>query len=577
MTKRTKTAGPGAPAGVPRWRVTALFAFWLVTLALLLGRLLDLQVLHANGLQRLAIRQQLESLKLPGRRGMIVDRGGRQLAVNLEADSVYAVPQAIAAPTAFARKVAPILHLSPAEVVARLHRGGPYFAWLARRQTPETIETLRALHLGEVVGMVPETRRAYPAGQLAASVIGFAGLDESGLAGLELQYDAVLRGVEGTGQAHRDAIGRELVQTQRILTAPRDGHTLVLTLDQVIQHITERELRRTVAATHALGGVAIVMDPTNGAILALATLPSFDANQYQAAPPVLWKCRAIADVYEPGSTFKLMLAAAALSSGVVTPGEQFQDRGKIRINGATIHDAEPPEHHILNLAEIVKYSSNVGAAQVATRLGKDRFYQYIRQFGFGRPTGVDLPGEAAGIIRPVSQWYGPSLQNIGFGQGISVTPLQLLVAASAFATRGMAVNPHVVEAIRDPAGHTVATPGNTPPHQIVEPEVADQVLAMMQEVVEGGTGTNAHLQGYPVAGKTGTAQRPSPTGGYEPGGYVASFVGVVPVPSPRVAILVLVDRPRGVYFGGDVAAPAFREIAQQVLWYLRVPPISTGE
>ena len=577
MTSRAKTSAPGAPPGASRWRLIVVLVVWIASFTVLLGRLIDLQIVRAPSLQRLATRQQLESLKLPGRRGEIVDRAGRRLAVNVAADSVYAVPRAILNPVAFARATAPALGLTTAEVELRLRRGGAHFAWLARRQPPETIEAVRALHLGDAIGILPETRRVYPAGSLAASVIGFAGLDGSGLAGLELQYDDILRGVEGVGLAHRDAIGRELVQTQRILTPPRDGATLVLTLDEVIQHIVERELGRAVQATKAQGGTAIVMEPSTGAILALAAYPSFDPNRFQAVAPALWKDGAVADVYEPGSTFKLILAAAALSSHVVSPEERFPDPGKIRMNGATIHDAEPPEHSPLTLGEIVKYSSNVGAAQVATRLGKDRFYRYILRFGFGHPTGIDLPGEAAGIIRPISQWFGPSLQNIGFGQGISTTPIQLLVAASAFATHGLAVHPHVVEAIRDPAGHTLDTPGNLPPHPIIEPEVADRVLTMMREAVKGGTGTQARLPGYVVAGKTGTAQRPGPRGGYEAGAYVASFVGVVPVPSPRIAILVIVDRPRGVYFGGDVAAPAFREIAQQVLWYLRVPPGTAPE
>ncbi|HYM90755.1 MAG TPA: penicillin-binding protein 2 [bacterium] len=576
MIKRPETSPPGAPPGLSRWRLTAVFAVWITTFALLAVRLVELQVVHASALQRLAIRQHLESLRLPGRRGLILDRRGSRLAVNVEAASVYAVPRMIPDRAAFAREVAPRLQLSAGEVEARLQRGGPFFAWLARRQPPETADAIRALHLGDALGIMPESLRTYPAGALAAGAIGFTGLDGVGLAGLELQYDGTLHGVEGIGTAHRDAIGRELMQTQRILAPPRDGDTLVLTLDEVVQHIAQRELGRTVTATGAQGGVAIVMDPQSGAILALAALPTFDPNQYQAAPPSHWKSRAVSDLYEPGSTFKLFLAAAALGTQAVDPDETFLDPGKIRINGATIHDAEPPEHSILTLAEIVKYSSNVGAAQVATRVGKDRFDAYIRRFGFGRPTGIDLPGEAAGIIRPTSEWYGPSLQNIGFGQGISVTPIQLLRAASALATHGLAVHPHLVEAIRDPAGHTVATPGERPPDQVIEPGVADRVLSMMRSVVDGGTGIQARLEGYPVAGKTGTAQRPGAFG-YEPGAYVASFVGVVPVPGPRLAILVIVDRPRGVYLGGEVAAPVFREIARQVLWYLRIPPAGGPE
>ncbi len=573
MTPRARRPAPGARGAVARWRITVWLAAWIVVFSLLLLRMVDLQVVRAGVLTRLAIRQQIESIQLPGRRGLILDRMGRPLAVNVEVDSVYAVPRAIEDPQAFARRVAPLLGLRGADVVARLGRGGPYFAWLARRLPSPVSRRLSALGLGDAIGVLPESRRAYPAGELAASVIGFAGVDNTGLAGLELQYDPVLRGTGGVGLADRDAIGRELVQTQRIVTPPRDGDTLVLTLDEVIQHIAERELARALRDTHARGGVAIVMDPQTGQILAMAGLPSFDLNHYQQAPPALWKSRAVADVYEPGSTFKLILAAAALDAHAVTLDDRFADPGKIRINGATIHDAEPTEHFAsLGLADIVKYSSNVGAAQVATRLGKAAFAAYIRRFGFGRPTGIDLPGEAAGIVRPVSEWRGPSLQNIGFGQGISVTPIQLLVAASAFATHGLAVHPHLVEVIRDPAGHAVATPGDLPPTRVIEPEIADQVFAMMRAVVAGGTGVKAQVPGYEVAGKTGTAQRPSPRGGYEPGAYVSSFVGIVPASSPRLAILVIVDTPRGAYFGGDVAAPVFREIARQVLWYLRVPP-----
>ena len=547
----------------------------MVALGLLFLRMVDLQIVRAGPLGRLAVRQQLESLRLPGRRGQIVDRDGRPLAINVEVDSVYAVPNVIDDPAAFARAVGPVLGLSSREVTTRLRRGGAYFAWLARRRPAGVADRLRALDLGDAVGIVPESRRAYPAGSLAANVLGFAGTDDAGLAGLELQYDRVLRGTGGIETADRDAIGRELVQTQRIVTAPRDGATLVLTIDEVIQHIAEREVARAVKESHARAGLAIVMDPEAGGILALAATPSFDPNRYQDAPPRLWKSPAVADVYEPGSTFKLILAAAALESHAVTPADRWTDPGKIRINGFTIHDAEPNEHFdSLSLSDIVKYSSNVGAAQVATRLGKDKMYAYIRQFGFGRPTGIDLPGEAAGLIRPVARWFGPSLQNIAFGQGVSVTPIQLLAAVSSLATDGLAVRPHVVAVIRDAAGRTVATPGDAlERHRVIEAGVAAQVLAMMREVVHGGTGVKAKVEGYTVAGKTGTAQRPAEgSGGYEPGAYVASFVGVVPVPSPRLAILVVVDQPRGVYFGGDVAAPVFREIARQALWYLRVPP-----
>ncbi len=573
MTPRTGRAAPGARTGVSRVRLGALCLVWVLALVLLLARMVDLQVAHGARLQRLALLQQTELLHFPGHRGLIVDRMGRPLAENVEAESVYAVPQAIPDPVGFARRIAPVLGLAPADVRARLRRGGPHFAWLARRLPAQALQALRAMGLGEALGIEPEPRRAYPAGRLAASVIGFSGLDGVGLAGLELQYDAFLQGVGGVGTAGRDAIGRELIHTERIVTRPRDGDTVVLALDEVIQHIAERELGRALDHTGARGGVVIIMDPWTGELLALASLPSFDPNHYETAPPALWKNSATAAVYEPGSTFKLILAAAALSSRAVTPEDTFPDLGRIRINGFTIRDAEPAgSAPALGLADIVVRSSNVGAAQVATRLGRVAFDAYIRQFGFGHPTGVDLPGEASGITRPASQWRDPSLQTIAFGQGISVTPIQLLVAVAALATHGLAVHPHVVGVVRDPEGHAVATPGDLPPHRVIEADVADQVLAMMRSVVEEGTGTQAQIGGYTVAGKTGTAQRPSPSGGYDPHAYVASFVGVVPATDPRLAILVVVDGPHGAYFGGDVAAPIFREVARQVLWYLHIPP-----
>jgi cell division protein FtsI/penicillin-binding protein 2 len=574
MTRRGGRPRPATRDSVSPRRVTVMFVATVLACLLLLARMVDLQVLRGAALERLALRQQLESVQIPGRRGLIVDRMGRPLAMNVPVDSVYAVPRAIEDPDAFARRVAPVLGLTATDVRKRLGRGGPYFAWLARRLPVTVAPALAALHLGNAVGIVPETRRAYPNGALAGSVIGFVGVDDVGLAGLELAYDRMLRGASGLGTADRDAIGRELVQTLRIVTPPRDGDTLVLTLDEVVQHIAERELSREIRQVHAWDGVAIVMNPETGAILALAAVPSFDPGHYETAAPALWKNRAVADLYEPGSTFKLILAAAAIASGAVSPSDRFRDPGQIRLAGVTIHDAERSEHFdALSLSDIVKYSSNVGAAQVATRIGKRTYNAYIRQFGFGRPTGIDLPGEAAGIIRPLREWRGPTLQNIGFGQGISVTPIQLLVAAASMATRGMEVRPHLVAVVRDAGDHVVATPDDTAPHRVIAPAVAAQVLDMMRQVVAGGTGVKAQIPGYTVAGKTGTAQRPSPAGGYEPSAYVASFVGVVPASNPALAILVVVDRPHGVYYGGDVAAPVFREIARQTLWYLHVPPV----
>ena len=574
MTRAQARLRRTRPNGATPNRLVALLVVWVLACLALLARMVDLQVVRGGALERLALRQQMEAVDIPGRRGVILDRAGRPLAINVEVDSIYAVPRAITDPRAFARRVAPVLGVTPAEVVARLGRGGRYFAWLARRQPVAVAKALAGLGLGGKIGVVPEAQRDYPNGPLAASVIGFAGTDDRGLAGLELQYNDLLQGASGAGTANRDAIGRELMQTLQILTPPRDGDTVVLTLDAVIQHIAERELANAVRQAHALGGVAIVMDPQTGAILALASTPSFDPNVYEHSPPSLWKSAAVSNVYEPGSTFKLILATAATASGAFTRDDRVTDPGQIHINGVTIHDAERSEHFAsLSLSEIIKYSSNVGAAQIATRVGKATYARYIRAFGFGRPTGIDLPGEASGLVRPIGQWFGPTLQNIGFGQGISVTPIQLLVAESALATGGIEVRPHLLGSVRDGEGRPLAPPDGPQPHRVVPAGVAAQVFAMMRGVLtDGGTGVKARIPGFTVAGKTGTAQKPSPHGGYESGGYIASFVGVVPATDPRLAMLVVIDHPQGLYYGGDVAAPVFREIGRQVLWYLQIPP-----
>jgi cell division protein FtsI/penicillin-binding protein 2 len=314
------------------------------------------------------------------------------------------------------------------------------------------------------------------------------------------------------------------------------------------------------------------MEPRSGELLALAVRPAFDPNTGPAARPELWLNRTVASVYEPGSTFKVFTAAAALDTGVVSPDETFLCNGSLRVPGGhVIREAVNRKHGPLTLAGILKHSCNVGAAQVATRLGKPRFHDYIRAFGFGTATGVDLPGELPGLVRPPADWLGPGLQTIAFGQGISVTPLQLLAASTALANGGTIVRPHVVRGTRDREGRTTAVVGPGPVRRAIRPETASEVVRMMIGAVEGGTGRMAAIDGYEVAGKTGTAQKPA-RGGYDPGRYISSFLGIVPARAPALAVLVLLDEPLGAYFGGEVAAPVFREIAAQVLWYLRIPP-----
>jgi cell division protein FtsI/penicillin-binding protein 2 len=554
-----------------RTRAVVVGGATAVAMLALAARLITLHVLEADRLEQLAARQQQETVVLTPVRGRLLDRAGRPLAVTVEAPSVYAVPSRIADPQAFARAVAPVLGLPVGDVVARLDRR-KHFVWLARKVSQPVAERLQALRLGPQLGLRTEYRRVYPNGSLAAHVVGFAGIDTQGLAGAELGFDQLLRGVEGRATVERDAMGRPLIETQRIVHPPRDGADVVLTIDQVVQHIAERELELAVAQTRARAGIVLVMDPGTGELLAVAATPGFDPNRFDAVPPARWSNPAIAAVMEPGSTFKVILAAAALEHGAVRLQDVFTSDGTYRVAGHVIREAHGHVYRRQTLTDIIANSSNVGAAMVATRLGRERFYATIRRFGFGTATGVDLPGEAVGLVPPPDRWLGPGLQTIAFGQGISVTPLQLLAAGAALANDGAWVRPHVLRQVRDAAGRTVHAPAPDPARSVTSPQVARQVLAMMEEVVERGTGTLARLDGYRVAGKTGTAQKPAPGGGYRADAYVASFLGVVRTDRPVLAVFVVLDEPRGQYYGGVVAAPVFRAVAAQTLWHLRVAP-----
>lgn len=543
-------------------------------MTLLLGGLLlrlgQLQLVHAERLAGIAQRQQLSTIVLAPHRGRLLDRRGRPLAVNLEATSIYAVPAAIDDHAAFAARIAPAVGLPVHEVRARLGRGR-YFAWLVRKASPEVVARVRRLDLRGQIGFRIEDLRAYPNGTLAAPLLGFVGIDNQGLAGVELAYDETLRGQAGEAVAAHDGVGRLLVETQRVTADPLDGSDLLLTIDQVIQHIAERELDAAMSRTRARGGIVAVMDVPTGEILAVAQRPTFDPNAGVQARPELWMNRIVGQVYEPGSTFKVFLAAAALDSGLVDPEERFYDPGFLRVGGHVIRNASGRRHGWITLTDILRHSSNVGSAQVASRLGAEGLHRYIAAFGFGSPTRIDLPGEVAGIVPPPASWRSPSLQTIGFGQGISVTPAQLLTAAAALGNGGLLVRPHVVRGERDRQGRMTAVTSGQTGRRAVAATHARAVVRMMTAAVGDGTGALAAIEGYPVAGKTGTAQKPSAGGGYEPNRYVGSFLGLVPADRPRLAILVVLDEPVGAYHGSEVAAPVFREVAAQSLWYLRIP------
>jgi cell division protein FtsI (penicillin-binding protein 3) len=526
---------------------------------------------RAGDLERIAARQQFGEMVIEPRRGRLLDRSGRPLAVNVEVESVYAVPSRIADAAVFARAVAPVLGLKPAEVRRRL-TPSRHFVWLARKVSPQVSAGLRARNLGAAVGFLPEARREYPNGTIAAHVLGFAGMDNQGLAGAELAFDRYLGGRAGLARVERDAMGRPRFETRTVVRAPTDGADVVLTIDQVIQHIAERELDLTVQATRSKWGAALIVEPQSGEILAMAIAPRFDPNAFQKAKPAQWTNPAVSHLYEPGSTFKIILAAAALDAGAVDEKDTFINNGTYRVAGYTIREAHGRKYPRQTLGDIVRNSSNVGAAMVATRLGATPFHDTIRRFGFGERTGIDLPGEASGLVPPPGQWGGATLQTVAFGQGISATPLQLLMAGAALANGGDVVRPHVLRAVRDAEGRALEVTEPSAIRSAVSAAAAERVTAMMIDTVARGTGKQAIVDGYQVAGKTGTAQKPGPNGGYLAGSYVASFLGIVPADRPRLAILVVLDDPKGEYYGGVVAAPLFRAIASQVLWHLRVAP-----
>lgn len=568
-----RSRGPrsGAPQvlALPRWRLKWLAACWLVALATVAGRVAYLQTPKFDPLRELGRRQQVETVTLPGSRGKIYDRAGRELASNVVRDSVYAVPRAIRDPEAFARKVGPVLGLPPSAVVERVRRGG-YFVWLARQVSPEVAGRLRRLGLDQELGFEPEEKRVYPSGRLAGPVLGFTGVDNQGLAGLELRYEEALRGRPGRAVRVRDALGREILEGRQVLLQPRRGQDLVLALDSVVQHVAERELVRTVEQYRARGGAVVVMDVHTGEVLALASFPGFDPNSVPDGTDA-WHNRAL-EPYEPGSTLKVAVLAAALEEGVVDAGWQATCPGFLRIPGGyTVREAHGEAHGRVGIADVVRLSCNVAAARVGAELGPQRLHRSLRRFGFGQPTGVDLPGESTGILRDPAQWSGSDPYVVAIGQGVAITPLQLVRFVAAVANGGWLVTPRVAVALRDPEGglRRVAADERV---RVLSGRVASVLLQAMERTVTDGTGTAAAVQGYRVAGKTGTAQKPSPRGGYQPGRYVASFVGVVPADRPHLAIAVVVDEPQGAYYGGVVAAPAFSRIASQALWVLGVPP-----
>jgi cell division protein FtsI (penicillin-binding protein 3) len=546
----------------------AILFLWCTAICL---RLVYLQVFRYGDFQQRAQHQQQRTTEVAAKRGLIYDRAGRELAMSIMVDSVFAVPSEI---PDLAQTVSLVSHVTKSdarEVLAKC-KAARTFCWVARKTDAETAARIRALNLRGIY-FQKESKRFYPKRDLAAQVIGYVGTDDEGLSGIERGYDEKLRGKPGRMSISVDARRKYFGSVEK---QPEAGENIVLTIDEKIQYIAERELDVAMQQTHARTGTVLVENPHTGEILALANRPTFNPNDTHAISPDVLKDHAVSDVFEPGSTFKLVTIAAALDEKLTRPNEMFDcQNGSIVINGLRIHDHK--SFGVLSVGDILAHSSDVGAIKIALRLGEDRFYKYIRAFGFGQQTGIELPAETRGLTKPVNRWSKVSIGAISMGQEIGVTPLQLAGLVSTMANDGVWVAPRIVAATSGPRSklQTVEFRPVTE-RRVIAPFTAAQMKQMMEGVVLHGTGRNANLDGYSAAGKTGTAQKFDPvTGKYSHTKFVASFAGFAPVNNPAVVVAVILDSPvaQHVYLqeGGWTAAPVFKRVAQQVLEYLHTP------
>ena len=556
------------------YALSGLLCLWLLAICL---RLVYLQIFCYGDFERRAQHQQQRSFDLSPKRGVIYDRAGRELAMSIQVDSAFVVPSEAPDLANAISLIARITQDDPRVVLAdcSAHKT---FCWVARKADAESIERIRALNL-QGIHYQKEPKRFYPKRELAAQVLGYVGTDDQGLSGLERQFNQQLQGKPGKLMISVDARKRWFASVEK---EPEAGNSLVLTIDQNIQYIAERELERGMEETHAIAGTAIVENPRTGEILALTNRPTFNPNIRKEIKNDALKDRAVSDIYEPGSTFKMVTISAGLEEKVTRPDEMFDcQMGSIVINGMRIRDSRP--HGLLSVSDIIAESSDVGAIKVALRLGDERLYKYIRAFGFGQRTGIELPSETPGLTKPVERWSKVSIGAISMGQEIGISPMQLASLISTIANDGVHVPPRIVAgtiAAGTIAAGTIA-PQNAPQAVAFQPAEGTRVISsltaaemrqMLQGVVLHGTGRKAILEGYSSAGKTGTGQKVDPaTGAYSKTKYVASFAGFAPINDPQIAVVVILDSAVGLHQGGQVSAPVFQRITQQVLEYLHVP------
>jgi cell division protein FtsI (penicillin-binding protein 3) len=553
----------------PAGRLFALFALMAFAFGAISVRLAVLQVSQAQELQDRAFDQRVRTIDLPAQRGQILDRNGARLALSTPADDVYADPRLVDDPWGTATRLSPLLGIGVPDLVHAMTSGGT-FVYLARQLGRDASDRIQRLDLPGI-GLLPTSRRSYPAGPLASQVLGFVGTDGVGLAGLELGYQDVLAGTPGEQTHELGLSGQAIVGGVDEELAPIAGASVVTTIDRDLQFQAQAALEQAVQEQGARGGTVIVMDPRTGEILAMVSYPWFDPNAFADAPSATFRNRAVTDAYEPGSTNKIITAAAAIQERAIPLGTRLTVPWTMPVGDYVIHDSDPHGAMQMTLGDIVAESSNIGAVMVANRLGAPALATYLARFGLGHATGVGFPGESNGIMLPLDQWNDTSLATMAYGQGIAATPLQMVSVYSTIANDGRWVQPTLVRGTVGPDG-TLDEHAPAPTRRVVSAETASMVTRMLAYAVEDGTGTNAQILGYQVAGKTGTARIPTGDGsGYLEGQYIASFIGYLPAGDPKVVVAAILDRPAAVY-GGLAAAPLFKRVALAAIARLRIAP-----
>ena len=556
-----------------RRRSEAVFLVFFIFLLLCVGRLFFIQFFRSHYLTAIANKQHNQLVQLEPKRGTIYDMHLKAQAFNLSLDSLYAVPNAIKVKDKefIINKLVDILGLDRAYLQDRLGRNKA-FIWLARKLSPEKVEAVKKLNIKQLA-FLKETKRIYPNSYLASQIIGFSGMDNLGLEGVERDFNRYLKGVPGWAIFLRDARQKKLDIWEKMVQ-PVDGMDLVLTVDEVIQYIAERELDKAYKKYNAKGASIIVMDPHTGKILALANRPTYDLNNSAKANKDSIRNRAICDLFEPGSVFKIVTASAALEEKKISEEDKiFCENGAYQVGGRILHDHT--SHGTLTFRQVIEESSNIGTVKVAQMLGADLLYKYLRDFGFGAKLGIDLSGEISGMIQPVRQWSKTSITSIPMGQEVGVTALQLACAISVIANGGQLMKPYIIDSVRDKQGELIKQNKPILMRKVISLDTALRIKKILTGVIEEGTGKMAKVSGFSAAGKTGTAQKLEANGTYSHDKFVASFIGFAPAEDPLLAIVVTVDEPHPVYFGGVVAAPVFQKVAGDVIRYLKGNEIPT--